>query len=116
MSTYDSAMFLWHDATGNLMDILAMHVDDFIFCGNYLFQKYVIAELKKYIGTHESGTFKFLQLTDKRWIIIDQNLNVSFISPIDIKKGRSLRKNVELSQKEKTKWKKNDWSLRHNLM
>ena len=41
---------LWHDATGNLMGILAMHIDDFIFYGNYLFQKNVVSELKKYLS------------------------------------------------------------------
>ena len=32
-----SVLFLWHDATGNLMDILAMHTDDFVFSGNNFF-------------------------------------------------------------------------------
>ena len=41
-------MFLCHDATGNLMGFLAMHIDDFIFCGNDLFPKNMISELKKY--------------------------------------------------------------------
>ena len=40
MSAYDNPLFLWHDATGNLMGVLAMH-------GKDLFQKNVIAELKK---------------------------------------------------------------------
>ena len=111
MSAYDNALFLWHDATGKLMGILAMHVDDFIFCGNDSFQKNVISELKKTfkVGTHESGTFKFLGLGVKQTkdgIMIDQNLYVSSISPIDIKKGRSLRKNDELSQEEKTELKR----------
>ena len=48
VSTYDDALFLWHDATGNLMGILAMHVDGFIFYGKDLFLKNVITELKKY--------------------------------------------------------------------
>ena len=48
VSAYDNALFLWHDATGYLMGILAMHVDDFVFCGNDLFQENEIAELKKY--------------------------------------------------------------------
>ena len=46
---------------------------------------------------HESGTFKFLGLRVwqiKDGIIINQNLSVSSISPIDIKKGRSLRKKM----------------------
>ena len=97
MSAYDSVLFLWHDAIGILMDILAMHIDDFVFCGNDLFQKNVIVELKKIFrfGIHESGTFKFWGLGVKQTkdgITIHQNLYVSSISPIDIKKGRSLRK------------------------
>ena len=34
VSAYDNALLLWHDATGNLMGILAMHIDDFVFCRN----------------------------------------------------------------------------------
>ena len=47
-----------------MMGILAMHVDDFIFCGNDFFQKNVISELKKIFqaGMHESGTFKFFAI------------------------------------------------------
>ena len=49
VSAYDNALFIWHDATGNLMSVLAMYVDDFVFRGNDLFQKKVIAEFKKNI-------------------------------------------------------------------
>ena len=42
-------LFLWHDATGNLIGILAMHADDFIFCENDTFQRNMILELKKNI-------------------------------------------------------------------
>ena len=48
VSAYDNALFLWFDATGNLMGILAKHVDDFVFVGNDLFKKNVMAEWKKY--------------------------------------------------------------------
>ena len=34
VSIYDNALFLWHDANRNLIGILAMHVYDFVFCGN----------------------------------------------------------------------------------
>ena len=44
VSAYDNALFIWHDATGNLMGILAMHIDDFVFGEKDLFQKNVIAE------------------------------------------------------------------------
>ena len=101
-----SAYVFWHDATGNLMSILTMQVDDFIFYGNDTFQRNVIFELKKIfkVGTHENGTFKFGGLGVKQTkdrITIYQNLYASFIFPIDIKKRRSFRKSNELSQ-EKT--------------
>ena len=76
------------------------------------FRKNDIAELKKNIfkvGMHESGTFKFWGLgvrQTKDRITIGQNLYVSSIYPIDIKKGRSLRKNDELSREEKTELKR----------
>ena len=47
VSIYEKKLFFWHDTTGNLMGILAMHVDDFIFCGNNTFQRNVISELKR---------------------------------------------------------------------
>ena len=37
VSAYYNALFLWHDTTGNMMAILAMHVEYFIFCGNDTF-------------------------------------------------------------------------------
>ena len=91
-----------------------MHIDNIIFGGNNSFQKNVIAELKNIfkVGIYESGTFKFLELgvrQTKDGITINQNIHVPSISPIDIKKGRSLRKNDELSQEEKTEL-KTDWS------
>ena len=55
-NAFDNALFLWQDATGNLMSILEMHVDDFIFCRNGAFQRNVISGLKRIskVGTHEN--------------------------------------------------------------
>ena len=104
MSAYDNALFLLHDATGNLMGILAMYIDNIIFYGNDTFQRNVISESKRIFkfGTHENGTFKFLGLGVKQTkdgITTDQNRYASSLSPTDKKKGRSL-KNYELSQEE----------------
>ena len=87
------------------MGILA-NVDDFQFGGKDTFQRNVISRLKRIfkVRRHENGTFKFLGFgvqQTKDGIIIHQNLYASSISPIDIKKGRSLGKNDALS-KEKT--------------
>ena len=95
VSAFDNALFLWHDATGNLMGILALHLDE-----NDLFQKNVIVESKRIfkVGMHKSRTFKFRGLRvrqTKDGITKDQNLYVSSISTINLKKGRSLRKNDE---------------------
>ena len=108
MSAYDNVLFLWHDATGNLMGILTMHKDDFIFCEKDTFQSNVISELKKIskVGTHKNGTFKFLGLCvnqTKDGIAIDQNLYTSSISLMDIKKWRSLRKKWVESREGRSK-------------
>ena len=107
VSAIDNTLFLWQDRTGNLMGILAMQVDDFIFNGNDTFQENVISELKTIfqVGAHKNGTFKFWVLGVKQrkdGITTDQHLYASFTFPIVIKKGTSLRKNDELSQEEKT--------------
>ena len=47
-SAYDNALFLWRDATGNLMDILAIHVDDFYSVEMICFRKMWLQNWKKY--------------------------------------------------------------------
>ena len=66
-------------ATGNSMDILIIHVDDFVFYRNDTFLRNVILELKRIfkVGTHENETFKFWVLGVKQTkdgITIDQKL------------------------------------------
>ena len=72
MSAYDNALFLWHDATGNLMGILEIHIDDFVFYENDLLQKNVIADLKKKIQTLNTwkgniSIFGIRCSANKRW-------------------------------------------------
>ena len=83
-----------------------MHVDDFIYCRNDIFQRNVISVVKRKfkVGTHKNRTFKFFGLNvklTKDGFTIDQILYASSIFPVDIKKGRTSRKNDELNQ-EKT--------------
>ena len=71
VSAYDNALFLWHDATSNLIGILVMHVYDFIFCENYTFQRNVVSELKRIfkVGTQKWNLqiFRIGCLANKRW-------------------------------------------------
>ena len=112
VSDYDNVLFLWHGAAGTLIGILAMHINDFIFCENDTFQRNMISELKRKFKFRilENGPFQFLRLGVKQMkdgITIDQNLYASSISTIDIKKGRFLRKKIhKLSQEKKTDLKK----------
>ena len=61
-------MFLGHNANGNLIGILVMHADHFIFRGNNTFQRNVISELKRIfkVGIYGNGTFQFLGLDFKQ--------------------------------------------------
>ena len=51
----DNAPLLGHDATSNLMGILAIYKDGFVFCGNDLFRKNLIAEVKKNIQSWKAS-------------------------------------------------------------
>ena len=57
VSTYDNALFLWHDDNGMLIGILVSHVDDFAFAGSQYFHTTVIEEFKKTfkIKQHENS-------------------------------------------------------------
>ena len=57
VSTYDNALFLWHDDNGMLIGILVSQVDDFACAGNQNFQTTVIEEFKKTfkIKQHETA-------------------------------------------------------------
>ena len=62
MSTYDNALFLWHDDNGMLIGILVSHADDFAFAGSQNFYTTVIEEFKKNfkIKQHKNSSFKYV--------------------------------------------------------
>ena len=62
VSTYDNALFLWHDDNGMLTGIPVSHVDDFAFARSQNFHTTVIEELKKTfkIKQHENSLFKYV--------------------------------------------------------
>ena len=64
ISTYDNALFLWHDNNGELFGMIVSHVDDAVFCGNARFQTELIEELKCIfkIGFYANGSFKYVGL------------------------------------------------------
>ena len=105
-SMYDNALFMWHD-NNKLIGILAMHVDDFVYGGSSAFEVTVIIEMKKKlrVGSHESGSFKYLGLNVKQSvedIKIDQIEYSNRIEEIELNKDRISRKNDELNKEEKS--------------
>ena len=59
----DPGLFMWHE-DGNLIGIMAIHVDDFLFGGNDFFHAHVIEHLRNIltIGLEESCGMKYLGL------------------------------------------------------
>ena len=70
----------------------------------YVWRRIYTFRIRQPTSQHPVGSS--LVIPKSPQITTDQNLYASSISPIDIKKGKSLRKNDELSQEEKTdlKW------------
>ena len=51
VSTYDNALFLWHDENGMLIGVLVSHADDFAFAGSQNFHTTVTEEFMKTFKT-----------------------------------------------------------------
>ena len=83
VSSFDNALFIWYDCDGNLMGVLATHVDDFIYAGTEIFLTTVIVKLvKTFIKVSKAcdGSFKYLGITIKQnygVVEVDQDLYVS---------------------------------------
>ena len=109
-STFDNGLFMWH-RNMDLAGVIAVHVDDFTLCGNQAFKEDTIMKIKQLlkVGTHEFGTFKFLGLNvcqTKAGIRVDQNAYVSELKQIEVKKERAIRKDDEVTAKEKKELKR----------
>ena len=59
-STFDPAMFIRHDASGNLIGMIVLHVDDFLHAGNQGFRSKVSRKLEDIftVGKTEQKVFK----------------------------------------------------------
>ena len=92
VSSFDNALFNWRDCSGNLIGVLASHVDDFVFAGTKDFHINVIAKLMSTFKVSKScnGSFKYLGITVKQnagVVQVDQDLYVPSIHCVDIERG-----------------------------
>ena len=111
VSRYDSSLFLFHEKQGVLSGIMAVHVDDFAYCGNSTFHQTVIEEIKKRfsISKVESGIFNYvgLQVAQRReGITVNQDLYINTIEPLPWTSSRREQKTADLTSDEKKQLKR----------
>ena len=105
-STFDPALFLWHDVNGNLEGIVAVHVDDFVYAGTDNWKERVMGNFKcKFkISVEAEKTFRYIGLNVKQhegYIKIDQENYVQLLKPIPISRERAKEKEALLDKNEK---------------
>ena len=78
VSSLDKALFMRFSPESSLIGLICVHVDDFIWCGNEIFEEKVISRIQAtmHVGTAYSSSFKYLgleleQLTNS--ILLNQN-------------------------------------------
>ena len=87
-SALDPALFLWL-ADGKVIGFVAVHIDDFIWCGNSLFESTVITSLRKtfLVGKEETCCFQYLGLKLQQslmGITFNQNHYIENLKEIEI--------------------------------
>ena len=107
VSQFDNALFLWHNEDGSIIGILALHVDDFVYCGTSNWHHTVIQKLLSAfrISKKEQGCFRYIGLNvvqTRNSIYIDQNNYIDELKTIEIESERALQKDELLNQMEKT--------------
>ena len=110
-SQYDSCLFLWHQDDGSLKGVLALHVDDFVFCGTYGWHELVITSICKTfkISKRLTKRFHYLGLNimqTKDAVYVDQYSYIQELEVIQMDGQRALQKDDVLTEEEKRSLKK----------
>ena len=103
VSAYDKAFFIWND--GTLQGLIAVHVDDFIWCGTSKFQKKIIDPIRESFKISKENTeaFRYLGVYLRQFpgeLFLDQCSYVDSLKPISLPK--SVDKNGEVDPSTKT--------------
>ena len=105
-SQLDPALFYMID-NGELIGIVASHVDDFLHSGTQVFEEKVMSKLRKRFvaGKIEEKIFRYVGfdiIQDKRGIIMDQSKYISNMEGGKIDPNRSMNKEDQLTSDEQT--------------
>lgn len=105
LSLVDPAVFYWIDSKGEVIGILASHVDDFIWGGSQQFVRDVIPEIRKSfnIGREETDAFSYvgMEITSRNeTILLSQQNYVHNLKCIHVDKARSAHRESLLTPVE----------------
>ena len=105
-SMVDPAVFYWVSTTGEVIGILASHVDDFIWAGTETFQQDIIPKIRAafLIGKEGTNSFSYVGININhhgQYICLDQQNYVDNLQSIPIERIRQLQKDEPLTTKEK---------------
>ena len=108
LSKYDNSLFIWHqlcDKEKVFTGIIALHVDDFKFCGTSSWEEAVIRPLCDTfkISSRNRMSFRYVGINvnqTKRGIVIDQNHYIQKVEEVDIDGRRD--KDEQLTPEEIT--------------
>ena len=84
VSIYDKSLFMWHE-DGQLVGMIATHVDDIEYCGTLAWQEKVIRRIMEMfkISRNEKGSFKYIGLN------IEQNGSDIYVDQKEYCRGLS---------------------------
>ena len=106
VSKFDNALFIWHNDEGKLEGILAMHVDDFVYCGTSKWLNTVVTDVIKTfkISKNSQGCFSYLGLNINQTcdaVFVDQYAYVKDLKSIELDKRRQQSKDEKLTEEER---------------
>ena len=102
----DAGLFFQLDASGQLMGIIACHVDDLLHGGGELFARSVIGSVRQQLelASEHFQAFEYIGMSvnqrDDSSIVLDQFSFADTLTPIDISKDRLKNKHSPLNEEE----------------
>ena len=110
VSLYDNSFFLFHKQDGTLMGLVAVHVDDFVYCGSEELHSRVIETIKKKFSIKqiEKNSFKYVGLQvsqTEHEIRLNQDSYIKSIEEIQRDNQGDRKNKEELNQEERKKLK-----------
>lgn len=107
MSQVDPAVYYWLNDSGDVIGVLASHVDDFIWGGTAEFETTVISHVRSKfnIGKEDSHTFQYVGIdtdlvNEDEQIYLHRNDYADNLIPIQLNKVRAMQRNSQLTTNE----------------